>query len=290
MKQERAGLRGVKMPFTIQPAEGPTFIDREDELKDILTTLKDTSSTMGFALYGKRRMGKTSIFKETYRRLKENEKDIVPIYFSIWDLIEKNVTELARELSVTIVEEYRAHLSLPHKAKDMLTLPINFIKNILLGLKLSLEIQDSLTFIFSLGKEKDIKPGVLIDEVFTLPEKLAKETKKKSVLFVDEFPDVTDIRTNGKKLGEEIIKKIRTIQEGYKRTALNISGSTRRTMEAAVLSSTSAFYRQFIVKEIGSFGKDAVRKLMDKNLVRGKLSDEGLMILYDFTSGIPFYV
>lgn len=278
------------MPFTIQPAEGPSFINREEELEDILTTLRDPSSTMGFALYGKRRMGKTSIFKETYRRLKEGEKDIVPIYFSTWDLIEKNVTELVRELSVVIVEEYRPHLSLPHKAKDMLTLPINFVKNILLGLKLSLEVQDSLTLIFSLGKEKAIEPGTLIDEVFTLPEKLAKETKKKSVLFLDEFPDITDIKTNGKKLGEAIIKKIRTIQESYKKTALNISGSTRRTMEAAVLSSTSAFYRQFIVKEVGSFSKDAVRELMDKNLVRGKLSDEGLMILYDFTSGIPFYV
>lgn len=278
------------MPFTIQPAEGPTFINREEELKDILTTLSDPSSTMGFALYGKRRMGKTSIFKETYRRLKESEKGIVPIYFSIWDLIEKNVTELVRELSVVIVEEYRSHLSLPHKAKDLLTLPINFIKNVLLGLKLSVEVQDSLTLIFSLGKEKTIESGTLIDEVFTLPEKLAKETKKKSVLFLDEFPDITDIKANGKKLGEAIVKKIRTIQEGYKKTALNISGSTRRTMEAAVLSSTSAFYRQFIVKEIGAFSKDAVSELMDKNLVNGKLSNDGLAILYDFTVGIPFYV
>ncbi len=32
------------MPFTIQPAEGPTFVNREEELKDILATLKVTSN------------------------------------------------------------------------------------------------------------------------------------------------------------------------------------------------------------------------------------------------------
>jgi len=277
------------MPFTIQAAEGPTFVNREQELKDILTTLKDPYSTMGFALYGKRRMGKTSIFRETHRRLLE-EKNIVPIYFSIWDLIEKNVKEFARELSVAIVEEYRSHLSLPHKAKDLLSLPLNFIKNVFSGLKLSVEVQDSLTLVFSLGKEKEIDPGVLIDTVFTLPEKLAKETKKKSVLLIDEFPDIVDIKINGKKLEEAVIKKIRTIQEGYKYTALNVSGSTRRTMESAVLSSTSAFYRQFIVKEVGPFSKEAVNELMDKNLVNARLSSKALDSLFDFTAGIPFYV
>lgn len=277
------------MPFTIQPAEGPTFVNREEELKDILATLKDRSSTMGFALYGKRRMGKTSLLRETHRILL-GEENIVPIYFSIWDLIEKNITELARELTVAIVEEYRPHLSLPHKAKDLLSLPINFIKNVFSGLKLSVEVQDSLTLIFSLDKEKKIEPGSLIDAVFTLPEKLAQETKKKSVLLLDEFPDIVEIKTNGKKFEEAVIKKIRTIQEGYKMTALNVSGSTRRTMESAVLSSTSAFYRQFVVKEIGPFSKPAVKELMDKNLVNGKLSGEALDILFDFTAGIPFYV
>ena len=277
------------MPFTIQPAEGPTFVNREEELKDMLGTLKDASSTMGFALYGKRRMGKTSILKEIHGRLLK-EKNIVPIYFSIWDIIERNVVEFTRELSMAIVDGYRPHLSLPHKTKELLGLPINFIKNIFSGLKLSVDVQDSLTFIFSLGKEKKIEQGILIDTVFALPEKLAKETKKKTVLFIDEFPDITDIKTNGKRLEDAIIKKVRTIQEGYKRTSLNISGSTRRTMESAVLSSASAFYRQFIVKEIGPFSKEAVRELMDRNLVKRKISKEGVDVLYDFTAGIPFYV
>jgi hypothetical protein len=278
------------MAFTIQPAEGREFFDRDEELKDILTTLRDLNSTLGFALYGKRRMGKTSLFKETRRRLLEEDKNLVCIYFSIWDLIEKSITEFVREFGLAIIEEYRSHLSLPHKAKDFLNLPLNFIRNVLSGLKLSIEIQDSLTLILSFERDKRTEPGKLIDEIFSLPERLAKETKKKSILFLDEFGDIVDLKMNGKKVGDAIIKKTRTISEGYKRTSLNISGSTRKTMESAVLSSTSAFYRQFIVKEIGPFSKEATKELMDKNLTNANLSQEGLNLLYEFTAGIPFYV
>lgn len=278
------------MAFTIQPAEGREFFNRDEELKDILTTLRDPDSNLGFALYGKRRMGKTSIFKETRRRLLKENKNLVPIYFSIWDLIEKSITEFVREFGLAIIEEYRPHLLLSHKAKDLLSLPINFIRDVLSNLKLSIEIKDSLSLILSFERDKRTEPARLIDEVFSLPERLAREKKKKSILFLDGFGDIVDLKMNGKKVGDTIIKKIRTISEGYKKTSLNISGSVRETMELAVLSSTSAFYRQFIVKEIGSFSKDATKELMDKNLTRAKLSQEGLNLLYDFTKGIPFYV
>lgn len=85
------------MAFTIQPAQGSEFINREKELKDIISTLKNINSSLGFALYGKRRVGKTSLFKET-KRILEKEKNIVPIYFSLWDLVEKDIKEFTIEL------------------------------------------------------------------------------------------------------------------------------------------------------------------------------------------------
>lgn len=277
------------MSFTIQPARGIEFVNRETELKDMLTALKDMNSNMGFALYGKRRVGKTSIFKEVERLLKK-EKDTVPIYFSMWDLVEKDVKEFVKELGVVILESYKKYLPLEHKVKDLVGLPINFLKKVIMKIKVSVELQDSISFVLSFDKEKKVEPGKLIDDVFGLPEKLAKATKKKSVLLLDEFPDIQDLKINGKKVGENIIRKIRTIQEDYKKTSLNISGSIRRTMEAVAFSSSSAFYRQFIVKEIGPFSKESVKALMRKNLTNKTISGEGNEILYSFTKGIPFYV
>lgn len=277
------------MPFTIQPAKGAEFVNRENELQDMLTTLTDMNSHMGFAVYGKRRAGKTSIFKEVERLLKQ-EKDIVPVYFSIWDLVEKDVQEFVKELGIGILEAYKRYLPLEYKIRDLIELPINFLKKVIMKLKLSLELQDSISFILSFDKEKKVEFGKLVDDIFQLPEKLAKEAKKKSVLLLDEFPDIQDLKINGKKVGENIIRKIRTIQEDYKRTSLNISGSIRRTMETVAFSSSSAFYRQFIVKEIGPLSKESVKILMEKNLTKSTILDEGYKVLYSFTKGIPFYV
>jgi len=279
----------VKMAFTIQPAQGPEFVNRQQELNDILVTLRDMNSSIGFALYGKRRVGKTSLLKET-KRLLAKDGSIVPIYFCVWDLVEKNIREFAKELGAAIVDAYKPHLPLDYRAKELMQLPLNFLKKIIAGLKLSVELQDSISLILSFDKEKRFEPGVLIDEVFNLPERLACVTKRKSVLLLDEFPDIIELKVNGKKIGESIIKKIRTIQEDYKRTSFNISGSIRKTMEIAVLSSASAFYRQFIVNEIGPLAEKDVKLLMKKNLDRKNLSEAGLKKLYDFTKGIPFYV
>jgi AAA+ ATPase superfamily predicted ATPase len=277
------------MAFTIQPAVNKEFINRESELQDMLSTLKDKSSTIGFALIGKRRIGKTSIFKEIKRRL-ENEEKIATVYFSIWELVEKNVPEFAKEFSAAIIDAYQPYLQLKYKAKELLELPFNFLKNIIAGLKLNIELKDSISLLLSFEKEEMIEQTRLIDEVFYLPEKLAYQTKTKCVIFMDEFPDVMDIKLNGKKVGENIIKKIRTIQENYKHTALNISGSIRKTMDIACISSSSAFYRQFVIKQIGPLSKEDVSLLMARNLKNKSINQEALNLLYQFTGGIPFYV
>ncbi len=276
------------MAFTIQPAVGKGFINREEELQDILTTLKDRESTIGFALMGKRRMGKTSIFKETERLLKR-EKNIVPLYFSMWDLVENNLTEFARELSLAIIEAYRPYLGLKYRARELMELPFNFLKKLIGGLKISIELKDSISFLLSFEKEKKIDFAGLITETFNLSEELARATNIKCVIFLDEFPEVINLRMNGKKVGEDIIKKIRTIQEGYRKTSFNISGSIRKAMEIACLSPSSAFYRQFVVKQIGPLTKQSIASLVRRNLKGKTLTKDGIELFYKFTRGIPFY-
>ena len=79
------------MAFTLQPAVKDDFIDREDILADMLTTLEDESTRIGFALVGPRRIGKTSILKEVVRRL-EGEKGHLSIYgSSIQSMAEKKI-------------------------------------------------------------------------------------------------------------------------------------------------------------------------------------------------------
>lgn len=277
------------MSFTIKAAQGSDFVNREKELEDILPTLTDSSSTMGFALYGRRRMGKTSLFKEVGRRLCQSD-GIVPVYFSLWDLNKRSVLEFCKELSHAVIEAYRPHLKLKYRVKELAALPLTFIKKLLSELKVSVELEESISLVLSAWDKKKNAAASIIDDTFNLPEKLAEQMGKKTVLLIDEFPDIIDLKRDGRKIDVAIIKKIRTINEDYRRTSLNISGSIRKTMETVVFSSTSAFYRQFVAKEIGPLMKESVHLLMKRNLGGKEIEENALDSLYDFTGGVPFYV
>jgi len=275
------------MAFTLQPAIKDDFIDREDILADMLTTLKDESTRMGFALVGPRRIGKTSILKEVMRRL-EGEKGIVPVYFSIWDIVENTLPELCTRVTLSIIEGFKPHLSLKLKVKQLLKVPVLKFFEVLRSLDIKLSLFDEIEIALKMGKAGEIDANTLIEKVFLFGDKVAEENGVRLILVLDEFPSIMDIK-NKIKLGEGIIKKIRTIYEGLENTILCISGSVRKTMEITALSPSSAFYRQFIIKNIGPFDIEAATKILENNLSI-KLNTEAINRFHELTGGIPFYL
>lgn len=73
--------------FTIRPARDIAFINREGEVGDMLATLRNPQVEMGFALFGSRRMGNTSILFKVVDELNKDAKTAA-IYFSVWDIVE----------------------------------------------------------------------------------------------------------------------------------------------------------------------------------------------------------
>ncbi|MFQ6062906.1 MAG: ATP-binding protein, partial [Methanosarcinales archaeon] len=146
-------------------------------------------------------------------------------------------------------------------------------------------VYNEIEFILSLKRGGD--DGMHIEHAFNISEKLAKNTDTKCILLIDEFPSIVDLKSNNTKIGEAILRKIRTIFEDWRRTTISISGSIRSTMDLAVLSSSSPFYRQLIVKEIKPLKREHVGELLLQNL---KISEEGIEEIYNFSAGVPFYV
>ena len=275
------------MAFTLQPALKDDFIDREDILADMLSTLGSKYTRMGFALVGPRRIGKTSILKEVVRRL-EGKKDIVPVYFSLWDLVENTLPELCSRITLSIVEGFKPHLSLKLKLKQLLNVPVLKFFAVLRSLDIKLSLFDEIEMALRMGKSGEIDSNTLVEKVFLFGEKIARENGVRLVLALDEFPSIMDVK-NKRKLGEGIIKKMRTIYEDLENTILCISGSIRKTMEITALSPSSAFYRQFIIKNIEPFDLEATTEILENNL-GVKLSAEVISRLYGLTEGIPFYL
>ena len=271
------------MHFTLQPVTGTGFINRTELLEEMVAELEDTESTIGYALYGKRRIGKTSVLKEVQKRL-ENEDRIVTVYLSVWDLIEGRVDEFCQKLSMGIIDAYRPHTGLKYKTKELIRTPLAVLRKFLDKAELRI-VYDEIEFFLTL--EKNIDRNLLVEHAFNLAEKFAEETDTKCILLLDEFPSVIELKSDNAMVGEQILRKIRTLFESWARTTLCISGSIRSTMNLTVLSSTSPFYRQLVMKEIGPLKKEAVKELLLRNL---EITDAGIEQIYEFSAGIPFYV
>ena len=271
------------MYFTLRPVKGERFINRQELLDEMISELRDVESTTGYALYGKRRIGKTSVLKEVQRRL-ESEHKIVTVYFSVWDLIEFSVVEFCQRLSMEIIDAYRPYLGLKYKAKELFQTPLTMLRKLLDSSELKI-VYNELEFLIT--KKRDIDKNLLVENALYLPEKLAKSTGTKCILMIDEFPSISELKSDNNKIGETIIKKMRTIFENWERTTLCISGSIRSTMKLSVLSSISPFYRQLIIKEVKPFEREYTKELLSGDI---EITEEGVDEIHNFSTGIPFYI
>jgi len=271
------------MSFTLVPVCGDGFVDREKLLGEMFAELGNPGSTAGYAIFGKRRVGKTSVLKELQLRLQNTER-IVPVYFSVWDLVEPSLSEFCSKLSVEILEAYRLKLGLGYRIRELLRAPISLVRQVLDRAELKV-IYREVEFLLSF-RSGEVDLDGLVENTFTQPERLSGDMK--CVLLIDEFPSILHLRDRNSAVGEAIVRKIRTISEGWRRTCLCISGSIRSTMELAVLSSASPFYRQLIVREVKPLERRWVRELVLGNLPDA--TEDAVDEIYKFSNGIPFYV
>ncbi|MCK4491123.1 MAG: ATP-binding protein [Candidatus Altiarchaeales archaeon] len=276
------------MTFTMLPVKGKNFIDRKKITTEIINTLTDKQVFMGFALYGIRRVGKSSIFIEIQRRLERNDF-VVPIYLNVWDLTEETVPEFAKVLRNAIINAYGPKLGLKYKAEELLRFPIKLLGDTMKSLRVNVTLGEDIEAILKWDEQEKIDYNYLIDEVFDLAENLAKETDTRCALLIDEFPALIELKLNGKKVGEPIIKKIRTIQERKEHVIISISGSVRKTMDMVAVSSGSAFYKQLILREIKPLKPRYTRKLINENL-GGEATDDAYEQIHKLSNGIPFYI
>ncbi len=272
------------MVFSLKPVKGKEFIGRKKLVSEMVFELSNIKSKDGFALYGIRRIGKSSVMYEVIRRLEKIDA-VVPVYFSLWDLTENTLEEFSIKLSSKILDAYKNKISLKYKVKNLRDISIELLKQIIKELKVSVKVKNDIEFLLSFEKGRT-KPDFLVEKVFGLAEELAKDTNTKCVLFLDEFPDIVDLK-NGKKVGKQIINKIRTIFERYKYSVLCIAGSIRKTMDTTVLHQGSAFYGELICREIKPLPKKDVFDLVELHLKATKKAKEKI---YTFSNGIPFYI
>lgn len=275
------------MSFSLYSVSGKDFIGR-DKIIDELVKELCSKNKIGFSLSGIRRIGKTSILKETQNRLEK--KGIIVIYVSIWRVVPSTVDEFSKILNRATISAFQNKLPKKFKFEQLLVTGASALKIFLQNLKLSTPVVSDLEVSISYVRKESDNVEDVINKTFSLIDDLAQMTKTQSVLILDEFPSIIDLTygTKNQKTGQGIVQLLRTLFEDYKQTKLVVSGSYRDTLDNLVAKSKAPFYKQLLLREIQPFTKKEYDKFLKHYLSNVKFNDEVESILYTITSGIPY--
>ena len=275
------------MSFSLYSVSGKDFIGR-DKIIDELVKELSSKNKIGYSLSGIRRIGKTSILKETQNQLEK--KGIVVINVSIWRVVPSTVDEFSKILNRATISAFQNKLPKKFKFDQLLATGASALKTFLQNLKLSTPVVSDLEVSVSYVRKESDNVEDVINKTFSLIDDLTQMTKTQSVLILDEFPSIMDL-TYGKKnqkTGQGIVQLLRTLFEDYKQTKLVVSGSYRDTLNNLVSKSKAPFYKQLLLREIQPFTEKEHDKFLKHYLPNVKFDDGIKSLMYTITSGIPY--
>jgi len=276
------------MSFSLYSVSGKDFIGREEIINELVKELS-SKNKIGFSLSGIRRIGKTSILKET-KRILENS-GITVIYISVWSIVPSTVDEFTKIMNRVTISEFQKKLSTKFKFEHLLVTGTKALAIFLQNLKLSANVTEDLEVSVSYVRKESDDVEAAIKKSFSLIEDLSKMTKTTSVLIIDEFPSLVDLTygTKNQKIGTEIVQLLRTLFEDFRNTKLVISGSFRDTLENLVAKEKAPFYKQLLLREVSSFNEAEFEKFVKHYLPTLKFVGKDTKIeLYKITGGIPY--
>ncbi len=280
---------GEKMTFTLTPALADDFVGRKEIIAELVSQLS-TQNKIGFSLSGVRRVGKTSILKEVERRLSEC-KNLQVVYVSIWRVSPNTVDEFVRVVNRAAINAYQDMLPTKFKFEELLVTGKTALTRFLQSLKLSAKVKDDLEVTISYVRKESEDVDAALTSCFSLIEHLGDMTGTTSILIIDEFPSMVDLAFGPKnrKIGDSVIKLVRTLYEDFRHTKLVIAGSYRQTMQNLVAKQSAPFYKQLLLREIEPFTRAEYREFLKHYLPDLKFTDEAAREqIYQITNGIPY--
>ena len=273
------------IPFIVgKPVTGEYFIDRIEELHQIINMLSAVSSgaSSNIALIGLRRTGKTSLFENAKLRLADLE-NVVPVLVNCFGISTK--ARFSKMLMQEVAQAY-IHKTEDHLHKDRL---VSFLKK---GFEeVSKQISDVDISVAEFAKfnvklrEPKADEDELIEMALRYPQTLAESKGVCFVIMIDEFQDTF-------KWGDDFLKSFRRIIESQKRVAYAFSGSVTTIMKDLLYRKRSPFYRQLVEIELGrlpvkSSGEFVVSRFQKAGM---EISEEAVDVLIGYSGSYPDYI
>ena len=259
----------MKNPFVYGEAVmGENFTDRIKELAEIT---RDLSSGERLFLISPRRYGKTSLILKALEELKKN--DFYIVYMDLY-----KATSLQAFLEI-----YTRSIATAVETKTDKIL--KFFKNTLPGLRPTISLQPDGSA--SVGIE--LVPKVsdvlnFLDQIYDLPQKLAKKKGRNFIIVFDEFQEILNLD------GESMEKTMRACFQHHDRVGYLFAGSKRHILYDMVSNPERAFYKMGRIINLEKLPRlEFIDFLLNAFKTTGyKIESETLDTLLDLVEDYPY--
>lgn len=267
-----------------KPVIGPYFTNREKEISLLLSQIESLKQggSINIALLGQRRVGKTSLIKNTMLRF-DNDAQVIPIFIDCMSM------PSIRRLSMYIAESAKNNYSEKKKDTEYISGINHYLKKNLSDIfsripNIDVSITSYISLKLSLQEQKDEQS--IFEKSLNYLEQLAIQKDVYFVVFADEFSEIA------MRWGDEFVRLLRTIIQQQTRVMYIFSSSAVTYMTDLVYNNKSPFYRQLKPVSIGPLPKKETKKFILQRLhvVNYTISDNALEKMIKITNGLPDYV
>jgi AAA+ ATPase superfamily predicted ATPase len=247
---------------------GNDFADREKELKELAGKLKEN---VRIFLIAPRRYGKTSLIKNALKRIEKrglltayvdlywatSSKQFLEYYVSSLLRGSKSITRRALSIVRDFLPRLRPRLIFDQDGKVELTLDIS-------GHPL-------------------VEAG---EEVFNLPEQIAKAQGKRFVVVLDEFQEMLKLD------GEELERQIRAAIQHHSNVSYLFAGSKSHMLIDMISDRTRPFYQMGTLMTLDKIPEEEFRSFIESKFIQsGKnICPSALDRILKETDNVPHYV
>ena len=256
MKKENPFKYGVEVM-------GDDFVNRARELADLQ---REILSGKSIVLYSPRRLGKTSLLKELFRRLRGK---VISVYVKLYGIESRQA--FAENLAGSIIKSAYTKL-------DRMREAIASLKELRPDLLLTPEGEIKL----EIGRR--VTPRGL-EEVLDLPERIAGKRGKRVVVALDEFQEI------GLLDGIELEKLMKARFEQQKRAVYIFAGSKRHLLHQIFATEARPLFKFARPMELSNIPKEDFSHFIARKFeaTGGSVAEASIDRVLEFTGGHPYF-
>ena len=129
---------------------------------------------------------------------------------------------------------------------------------------------------------------LLLSKAINFPEAITKNTNTPILICLDEFQDITELKTY--KEIKNVLALFRSITEEQKSTHYLITGSAIRLMEKILKDPSQPFFNQFNILRLNPFTREDSNELATKIYKTRQMKHTKPSLIYRYSMGHPFYI